>query len=115
MNDLASRLAEDRAVRDAARAVHQTNLTQVKADLAARSIAGRIAAKARDDALDLADEVLVVAKDSKGIIAGAIAALALWFLRDRVNGLVSGLFKPAGVQESDDSPAAAHDSEEPAE
>lgn len=112
MSELEQRLREDRATRNAARAVHDANLLQVKQDLAARGIGGRIAAKAKNDALDLADEALAVAKESKGIIAGALGALALWFLRGHVAALAARLFKPAKVQESPDNAPAAEPEEE---
>lgn len=115
MSELASRLAEHRAARNAARTAHDANLAQVKVDLAARSIGGRIADKARDDALDLADEALAVARESKGIIAGAVGALALWFLRDQVIALTARLFKPAAVQEQVDNASEPDRFEEQAE
>lgn len=94
------RLAEDRAIRNAARAVHDANLAQVKADLAARGVGGRIVAKAKGDALELAGEALSVARESKGIIAGTLGALTLWFLRGRVTSLARRLFGQAGVQDA---------------
>lgn len=112
MSDLEQRLREDRSTRNAARAVHDANLLQVKQDLAARGIGGRIAAKAKSDALDLADEALAVAKESKGIIAGTLGALALWFLRGHVIALATRLLKPAKVQESADNSASEDPSEE---
>ncbi len=100
MSAAGERLAEDRATRNAARAVHDANLAQVKADLAARGVGGRIAAKAKGDALELAGEALSVAKESKGIIAGTLGALALWFLRGHVIALAQCLFGQAGVQDA---------------
>ena len=115
MSELERRLAEHRAARNAARAAHDANLAQVKADLAARGIGGRIADKARGDALDLAGEAVAVARESKGIIAGAIGALTLWFLRDQVAALAARLFKPATVQDQLDSPDEPVSFEEPAQ
>lgn len=115
MSELERRLADNRAARNAARAAHDANLAQVKADLAARSIGGRIADKARDDALDLASETVAVARESKGIIAGAIGALTLWFLRDQVAALVARLLKPAAVQDQAARQDEPESFEEPAE
>lgn len=100
------RLADDRAVRNAARAVHDANVAQVKADLAARSVPARISAKARHDALELAGEALDVARESKGIIAGGIGALLLWAFRRQALTLAQGLFKPAQVQDCGDNAPA---------
>ena len=71
----------DRANRKAAWALFEGRLTQVKDDLAARSIGGRIVAKAKDDALAMADEAVAVAKDNKGLVAATIAALLAWAFR----------------------------------
>lgn len=103
MTEAETTLAANRANRDAARKLVDGHVAQIKADLAARSVGGRVADKVRDDALDLADEALAVAKNSKGIIAGAIGALALWTFRASVIRAVSGLLRPATVQ---DDPAS---------
>lgn len=108
MSAAEERLAADRANRNAARKLVDGHIAQVKADLAARSVGGRVAAKVKGDALDLADQALAVAKDSKGIIAGAIGALALWTFRDQI----IGLFKPAAVQDEPASWSADEPDEE---
>lgn len=79
----------DRANRRAAWAMFEGRLAQVKADLAGRSIKERIAAKAKDDALAVADEAIAVAKDNKGLVAAAIAAVLAWVLRAPLLSLVS--------------------------
>lgn len=84
MNDAGQDLLEARAVRNAARSTFDTRLSQVKADLAARSVGGRVADKVTDDAMAALDEAIDVAKESKGIIAGTAALLALWFLRNPI-------------------------------
>jgi len=58
----------DRANRKAAWCLFEGRLAQAKADLA-------------DDALAIADEALVVAKDNKGLVAATIAALLAWAFR----------------------------------
>lgn len=92
MTDPASQLIADRTARNTARALFDRRLGQVKTDLAARSIGGRVADKARDEAVAVAQESLAVVKDSKGIVAGTIAALALWFLRAPIIAGLSSLF-----------------------
>ena len=71
----------DRANRKAAWALFQSRVKQVQDDLAARSIGGRVADKVTEDALDLVDEAVAVAKDNKGLIAAAVAALLAWAFR----------------------------------
>lgn len=79
----------DRANRKAARVLFDRRLAQVKQDLAARGIGGRIAAKAKGDALAVADEALALAKDNKGLIAASLAALAAWAFRKPLIGLIA--------------------------
>ncbi|GGC20058.1 hypothetical protein GCM10011371_04690 [Novosphingobium marinum] len=81
MGQLARQLEHDKAVRDSARSQFDTRLAQVKTDLEARGIGGRIADKVANDAMAIADEASDVASEHRGVIAGTIVALALWFLR----------------------------------
>lgn len=81
MNEAERRLAEDRALRKSARGLFDSRVAQVRADLAARSVPGRIKAKATDEAARAIEQGVAVAKESKGIIAGTIAALLLWIFR----------------------------------
>lgn len=103
MTEAERRLLEDRSTRTAARGVFDANLAQVKADLEARSVPGRIADKADREVRDALATGLDVASESKGIIAGVIAALALWFFRAPLLALVRDLL-------TDDDPAAVQDS-----
>ncbi|MEQ1542104.1 MAG: hypothetical protein HOO94_00855 [Novosphingobium sp.] len=102
MTEAERRLMEDRSTRNAARGVFDTNLAQVKADLEARSIPGRIADKADREVREAIAAGLDVASESKGIIAGTLAALVLWFFREPVLAQLKHLFtqaEPARVQD----------------
>lgn len=81
MSDAADRLAKDRTTREAALSAFNANLAQVRTDLEARGIGGRIADQASMEVRAGIDEALAIADDNKGIVAATIAALALWFLR----------------------------------
>ena len=81
MSDTADRLAKDRTTREAALLAFNANLAQVRSDLEARGIGGRIADQASMEVRAGIDEALAIADDNKGIVAATIAALALWFLR----------------------------------
>lgn len=96
------RLMQDRANRNAARSLVDAELAQIKADLAARGIGGRIADQASSEVKQAANTALAVAKESKGIIAGTVAALGLWFFRKPIAATTKHLFeraKPGAVQQ----------------
>jgi hypothetical protein len=103
MTEAERRLIEDRTTRNAARGVFDANVAQVKADLAARSIKGRIADQATGEAKAALAEGLAVAKESKGIIAGTLGGLLLWFFRGPLLEAFDDLLRPgapAPVQEA---------------
>jgi hypothetical protein len=74
---MAEPLAQAKAARDAAHETFQLKLTQVQADLAARGIGGRIVDRAGEAVADAAE----VANENKGVVAGTVAALAVWLMR----------------------------------
>lgn len=74
-------LAQDRLARDSAHALFDHQLNQVKNDLSARGIGGRMLDTVTGQARDVIDQGIEVAQANKSVIAGTIAALALWFLR----------------------------------
>lgn len=76
------RLAEDKALRDAARGLLDSDIARVKAALAERSIPARAMDRATDGAVDVLEQVSEAAARHKGVIAAAIGALALWLARN---------------------------------
>ena len=82
MTDAERDLQTDLANRRDARALFGTALAQVKTDLAARGIGGRIKDTITGEAAQTADTAIDVARANKGVIAGTIGALALWTLRN---------------------------------
>lgn len=91
MTDAERRLSEDRAQRSAARRLFDTGLAQVKADLAARGIGGRI----KDSVVQQADKAvhtgIAVARENKPVVAGTIALLLVWLLRNPLGKLLGRL------------------------
>lgn len=81
MSEAEAQLAVDRVARAGARARLDARLAQIRNDLAARSIGGRITDKAKADAMAALEEGTAVARESKGVIAGTVAALLLWTFR----------------------------------
>jgi hypothetical protein len=108
MSDAERRIVEDRRTRKDAHANFAAGLTQIKADLDARSVPGRIADKARQDATDAMATGLEIASESKGIIAAVLAGIGLWIFRAPLLRQLSALLQrddPATVQADDDSAA----------
>lgn len=81
MSDLERRLAEDKALRDAALALFKADLALVRADLDERGIGKRIADRVGESTMDMLDEATDFAEDNKGKVAAGIAAVILWFAR----------------------------------
>lgn len=74
-------LVQDRHLRDAARALVDADLKNLRADLAAKSIGERAVDRIAGGASEVYDEAIEVAADHKGALAALLAALALWFAR----------------------------------
>lgn len=108
------RLSEDRALRNQARGLFDGRLAQVKADLAARSVPGRIKHAAQEKAFDAVDEAVDLAKNSKGLIAATAGALALWFFRKPLLQWLRDDEKQAPVHEHGDTDERAEQQEQEA-
>lgn len=111
MSESERRLSEDRANRQLARGLFDTRLYQVKTDLAARGIGGRIKDKAQEEAFKAIDQGVDIAKESKGIIAATVGALALWFLRKPLLAKAGALLGQGQVQDEGDSAGNQPDEE----
>lgn len=81
MTRLREQVLEDRHIRDAARALVETDVANLRADLAVKGLGGRAVDRLTDGAIEVYDEAIEVAADHKGALAAIIAALALWFAR----------------------------------
>lgn len=81
MSLLERQLAEDRATRDAARAVFEARMGQVRRALGERSVPQRLGDEAKTRAVTVAEEGMAVAQDSKWILAGTALAILAWLLR----------------------------------
>ncbi len=92
----ARQLLADRASRDAARAVFDSRLEQIRSDLDARGVGGRIADRLGGDARNVMEEAVEIADSHRGIIAGTFAAVALWIFRDPI---MAGIDRLMGGEE----------------
>ena len=83
-------MREDRLMRDAARALVDADIANLRADIAARSIPTRMMDRFSEGAADVLDEAVAVADDNKGAVATLIAAILLWFARHPIIELFTG-------------------------
>ena len=81
MSTLEHQLREDRALRDAARALFKSDLALIRTDLSERGVAGRLADRIGDSTMDMVDDAVDYAEANKGPLAAIVAALVLWFGR----------------------------------
>jgi hypothetical protein len=91
VSDLEHRLAEDKALRDAALALFKADLALVRADLDERGIGQRVADRLGESTMEMLDEAADYAEDNKGKVAAGIAAVILWFARGPILDAVARL------------------------
>jgi hypothetical protein len=104
MSPLEHRLAEDKALRDAALALFKADLALVRADLDERGVGGRISDRIGETTMDMLDEAVDYAAENKGKVAAGIAAVVLWFARGPILDALSDL---TGVGD-DEEPGDGH-------
>lgn len=90
IDEFERQLREDRMLRDAARAMVDADVANLRASLAGRSIPSRIADRIGEGAHDALDEAAELAGEHRGVIAAAVAALILWFARHPLIELLLG-------------------------
>jgi hypothetical protein len=107
MTRLPDRFIEDRAIRDAARAVLAEDIAHLRASLAEEGIASRVSSgvtgtistRIRTGARDVLEQVRAAAGDNKGVLALVVGALVLWFARGPIIEWIEGLLE----ESSDDA------------
>lgn len=92
MSEAEQHLSVDRANRQIARQLVESGVRQVKADLAARGIGGRIKDSAVREAKETLATGIEVARENKPVIAGTIALLLVWFLRNPLGRMLGRMF-----------------------
>lgn len=86
------RLIEDRATRDAARAVFDTRLARVRTALAERSVGKRLTADAVDRTKAATAEAASIAKENSWVIIATAATLVGWLARRPLLRLAQRLY-----------------------
>ncbi len=95
----------ERANRDAARSELDDQVARIRGDIEQRGIGGRIADEASAKAMATLDEAARIASESKGVIGGTLALLALWFFRKPILSAFAALIgadEPEEGQEDND-------------
>jgi hypothetical protein len=102
VSDLEHRLAEDKALRDAALALFKADIALVRADLDERGLGQRITNRVGESTMEMLDEATDFAEDNKGKVAAGVAAVVLWFARGPI---LDALGRLIGEDEEDEEPA----------
>src|SRR5947209_1191098 len=92
-------LASQRAARDRAKAGLARRVDQLRTDLEARSIPGRIADRVMGDAAETAVEAMEVVRTNRAVVAGTLAALTAWVLRHPIIALIRRM---AGITDAEE-------------
>ncbi|MEO1731552.1 MAG: hypothetical protein AAFR64_12540 [Pseudomonadota bacterium] len=81
MSSLPDTFYEDRALRDAAKTVLLADIEYARTSLSGKAVAGRVVGRIGDGAKDVFEVAKDQADGKRGLIAGLIAIVALWFAR----------------------------------
>jgi hypothetical protein len=88
--DLAQQLREDRALRNAARALLDADVAHLRTTLSGKSISTRVVDSISSSASEVLDEAIEVADNHRGALAALLAAVVLWFARNPIIALLNG-------------------------
>lgn len=95
MSEFERRLAEDRALRDAALALFKADLAFVRNDLREKGVGARLASRMGEGTRDMLDDAVDYAGSNKGKLAALVAAVVLWFARRPILDAAIGLLNDA--------------------
>lgn len=98
MTKLPARFIEDRALRDAARAVIEEDIARIRASLDKQGVASRVSSsvgnsisgRIRDGASDVLEQAKQQASDHRGVLALLVGAILLWLMRVPLLALLLG-------------------------
>lgn len=86
-DSLERQLKEDRALRNAARALVEADISHVKADFSAKNVGVRFAGRMKEGAIDVYEDAVDIADDNRGVLTTLIAAVVIWFARNPIMSL----------------------------
>lgn len=110
MTHLPDRFIEDRALRDAARAVLNEDIERLRASLSEEGLASRVSSgvtstisgRIRTGARDVLAQAVAQAGDRKGVLALLLGAIILWFARGPILDWIEE-FDATDDEEDDDT------------
>ena len=100
MTQLPARYYEDRAMRDAAKSVLKADVEHVRASLSSKGMASRVTDRIGDGARDVFEVAKVHVDENRGILAGFVALLVMWFGREPILDML-GIGDESDPDESD--------------
>jgi hypothetical protein len=114
MTRLPQRFVEDRALRDAARAVLAEDIARLRAALDEEGIASRVSSgvtatvsdRVRAGARDVLAQARAQAGDHKGVLAVLVGAIVLWLARGPILDWIAALGDDEDDEDHDQSDAA---------
>ena len=86
MSGFEARLAEDKALRDAALRLFKSDLELIRGDLGERGLSARAKDRVAGAALEILDDAVDYAETNRGWVAAGAAAVVLWFARKPILG-----------------------------
>lgn len=89
MSTLEQRLAEDRALRDAALALFKADLAFIRTDIREKGVGARLADRLGEGTLEIVDDAVDYAEANSGKVAAGAMAVILWFARGPIMDLAS--------------------------
>ena len=115
MSALPPRFLEDRALRDAARAVLEEDIARLRAALGEQGVASRVSAsvgstitgRLKAGADDVLEQARQAASDHRGVLAVLIGAILLWLMRGPLLALIEGANNSETETEDSDAIAGA--------
>lgn len=84
MADAKQQLREDRAIRDAARALVKADIAHLKHDLSGKSLGDRLFGSVGEGAKDVLERAGEAADNNRGVLAALVGAVVLWFARNPI-------------------------------
>jgi hypothetical protein len=88
VSTLEQRLAEDRALRDAALALFKADLAFIRTDIREKGVGARLADRLGEGTRDMVDDAVDYAEANSGKVAAGAMAAILWFARGPILDLV---------------------------